>query len=101
MASRDCCGAWTPRCCCCPCGSFRCCSPKKCAPGGRTASCHSPGCLPACDLFSQTMFTLLYWIFCFSFAFDFRGEKGGSVVQYLFLALALGSGVLTILATPK
>ncbi len=47
------------------------------------------------------MFTLLYWIFCFSFAFDFRGEKGGSAVQYLFLALALGSGVLTILTTPK
>ncbi len=47
------------------------------------------------------MFTFLYWIFCFSFAFDFRGEKGGSMVQYLFLASALASGVLAILATPK
>jgi len=47
------------------------------------------------------MFTLLYWTFCFSFAFDFRGEQGGSIVQYFFLALALGSGVLAILSTPK
>src|SRR3954468_22801059 len=47
------------------------------------------------------MFTFLYWIFCFSFAFDFRGQEGGSMVQYVFLALALGSGVFTILATPK
>jgi hypothetical protein len=47
------------------------------------------------------MFTLLYWIFCFSFAFDFRGEQGGSAVQYVFLALALGSSVFAILATPK
>lgn len=47
------------------------------------------------------MFTLLYWIFCFSFAFDFRGEQGGSAVQYVFLALALGSAVFALLATPK
>jgi hypothetical protein len=47
------------------------------------------------------MFTLLYWIFCFSFAFDFRGDEGGSVVQYLFLAAALGSGGLLIVTSPK
>ena len=47
------------------------------------------------------MFTVLYWIFCFSFAFDFRGEKGGSAVQYVFLAFALLSGVLIILSSPS
>ena len=46
------------------------------------------------------MYTALYWIFCFSFAFDFRGEKGGSAIQYLYLAVALGSGLLAVCATP-
>lgn len=46
------------------------------------------------------MYTALYWIFCFSFAFDFRGEKGGSAIQYLYLAVALGSGCLAVCATP-
>jgi len=47
------------------------------------------------------MFTLLYWIFCFSFAFDFRGDEGGSIIQYLFLAASLGSAGLMLAATPK
>ena len=46
------------------------------------------------------MMTVLYWIYCFSFAFDFRGEKGGSAVQYVFMAAALGSGLMMIATTP-
>ena len=37
---------------------------------------------------------LLTWVFALSMAFDFRaGEEGGSAIQYLFLAAAMGSGL--------
>jgi hypothetical protein len=49
----------------------------------------------------DAMMTFLYWVFCFSFAFDFRGEKGGSAIQYLFMVAALGSGALMIIASPR
>ena len=39
------------------------------------------------------MLSVLYWIYCLAFAFDFRGEAGGSAVQYVFLLLAVGSGL--------
>ena len=29
------------------------------------------------------------WIFCLSFTFDYRGEKGGPPVQMLFLGVAV------------
>ncbi len=37
--------------------------------------------------------TLLY-IFCLSFAFDFKGPFGGTIFQYIFTVVALGSGCL-------
>lgn len=43
------------------------------------------------------MLSILYWIYCLAFAFDFRGDEGGSSAQFLFLALALGSGGLIVL----
>ncbi len=43
------------------------------------------------------MLSLLYWIYCLAFAFDFRGDTGGSSVQYVFLLAALGSGGLLVL----
>ncbi|CAN5133200.1 hypothetical protein BH23VER1_BH23VER1_21190 [soil metagenome] len=48
---------------------------------------------------SAAWIRLLYWIFCFSFAFDFRvalddPDASGSAAQYLYLAAALASGGL-------
>lgn len=42
------------------------------------------------------MLPILYWIYCLAFAFDFRGEAGGSSIQYLFLGVALVSGGLLV-----
>ena len=42
------------------------------------------------------MYSVLYWIYCLAFAFDFRGEEGGSSVQYVFLLLAVASGVAIV-----
>lgn len=47
------------------------------------------------------MFTVLYWIFCLSFTFDFRGSEGGNPIQYLFLLASVASGSLMFAATPK
>ncbi len=47
------------------------------------------------------MLTLLYWIYCLAFAFDFRGEEGGSAIQYVFVLAAMASGSVIILAGRK
>jgi len=42
---------------------------------------------------------IIYWVFCFSFALDFRGEQGGSLILYVFLCVCLGSGALYLTVT--
>jgi len=37
---------------------------------------------------------VLLWIFCFSFAFDFKGPTGSTIFQYVFTVVALLSGCL-------
>ncbi|MEM8953156.1 MAG: hypothetical protein AAGD22_03300 [Verrucomicrobiota bacterium] len=39
---------------------------------------------------------LFLWVFALSFAFDFRGESGGSVVQMGFLGIALAAGGIVV-----
>jgi hypothetical protein len=40
---------------------------------------------------------LFIWIYCLSWAFDFRGEDdGGNIVQYLFFAVTLGAAGVVI-----
>ena len=54
----------------------------------------------AMTLTFRTVIKILLWIFCLSFALDFKGvlksgaETGGSGVQMIYLAIALGSSVL-------
>ncbi|MEZ5303403.1 MAG: O-antigen ligase family protein [Verrucomicrobiales bacterium] len=40
----------------------------------------------------RRLIQILLWVFCLSFAFDFRGDVGGHPAQYLFLLGALMSG---------
>jgi hypothetical protein len=36
---------------------------------------------------------IILWVYIFSFAFDFRGETGGSFIQFIFAGISLISGV--------
>lgn len=40
----------------------------------------------------------LYWLYAMAFAFDFRGEEGGSSVQFLFLGITLAAGSVILWA---
>jgi hypothetical protein len=42
---------------------------------------------------------VIYWVFCFSFALDFRGDESGSLVLYFFLSVFLGSSALYLMVT--
>ena len=46
-----------------------------------------------CRIRPKGISRILLWLFIFSFAFDFKGEEGGSPAQVVFLAIALFSGM--------
>src|SRR5687768_9318712 len=47
---------------------------------------------------SRRFVLLLTWIYCLSWAADFRGEEGGSVFQMLTFAVTAGTGFLMAIA---
>jgi hypothetical protein len=43
----------------------------------------------------QRCVLVLTWVYCLSWAFDFRGEQGGTAFQMLSFAVTAGTGVIT------
>ena len=63
-------------------------------------SYHQESAIPADGMTSilrlgrlDTFGRFLLWIYLFSFAFDFRGEEGGSTIQFVYAGLSLITGL--------
>ena len=44
-----------------------------------------------------TLLKIFVWLYCLSWAFDFRGEDGGTLIQYVFFAFTLGTAGMVML----